>query len=134
MTHTNKQFLQELNVAIVDSLLSLSDYLNSGMISLCAEVDKEYDAFDTNIKIECKGGIEDNDMFINMNIIDLGGKGHYNLTSYSLDIRTSDSEDGGFGEVIRKEVNRLLNKERTVPDYAVEALNSGYSCLKASNP
>lgn len=131
MVNAENTFLQDLNTAIVDMLLELSNHLNSGMISRFVDLEKDYDASDSKITIKCKGGVKNGESFLSLNVHDLNqNKGDsFLLEDYSLEIKSNRYENGGFGELIRLEINEMLNKESAVPDYVVQSLSSGYSCV-----
>lgn len=134
MINSNTPFLNELNVAVVDTLLSLSHHLNSGMIGSFTDIEKTYDIDGLNIKIHCEGGVDNNREYIVMNADKLTQSDEYErIIDYHMEVRATGNEDGGFGSLIRKELDNLFNKEKAVPDYVVESLNSGYSCIMANN-
>lgn len=134
MINSNTPFLNELNVAVVDVLLSLSDHLGSGMISSYSNIEKDYQIVDSNIKIKCDGGVDKDGAFLTMSAYKLNTQDEYeDIIDYQLAVRTASNNEGGFGRLIREEMNRLFNKEKSVPDYVVEALNTGYSSLLANN-
>ena len=127
---TDEKVTNEFNVAVVDSLITLAHHLNSGIIAAKVYFKKEYEVAGEILSISCHGGCKEGKVFFTMSLSEDGQV----ISEMNIDLSSDINVDGGFGEMIKENLNRLLGKEKTVPDYVVESLNKGYAGVKCSEP
>lgn len=139
MRNLNSQLKNELNIAIVDGLVDFSHDINSGLMYSSISLNKEFTLGEDVLNLNITGGIEDishlyqdRDVVLlkYMNIIIRLKEENSVIDDYiHLKIIAHTPIDGGFGSVISRKLNEYLEKNKSIPDYVIESLNSGYECL-----